>query len=293
MQARQPWWQLWDEQRAHGQQELAFNPPNGLNWEGKCCVDMWLKMPGPRLGMINSGSGRSRSHVSPRNDSTAHTCPVINCGRIITNPSLIVGHLKRIDHSPCDPAASLKGSPFVLFACVACGQYFKTKEDWKRHLQIKMSISAHGHSIDQVYQRTVCFTCPACYLLFNLQDECLQQLSAKNHFTELLPINETNGRALPVAIPQYVKNRLIALCKDVAFGVRCSLCYKVLISHQTAQTHFNVNCRQGCAVAKAEKTLVQVMKQLQVRGQCLVCCKNFFYSDCTVLFMRYTPRVLS
>lgn len=37
----------------------------------------------------------------------------------------------------------------------------------------------------------------------------------------------------------------------------------------------SVHCRQGCAVAKADKTIVQVMKQLQVRGQCTLCCKIF------------------
>lgn len=39
---------------------------------------------------------------------------------------------------------------------------------------------------------------------------------------------------------------------------------------------FSVYCRQGCAVAKADKTIAQVMKQLQVRGQCSLCCKLFF-----------------
>lgn len=38
---------------------------------------------------------------------------------------------------------------------------------------------------------------------------------------------------------------------------------------------FSVHCRQGCAVAKADKTVVQVMKQLQVRGQCSLCYKIF------------------
>lgn len=88
------------------------------------------------------------------------------------------------------------------------------------------------------------------------------------------------------------------------FNVRCSLCHQVLTSHQTAQAHFkyismklsqhlkryllvlphsffpffssSVRCRHGCAVAKADKTVVQVMQRLQVRGQCSFCCKLFF-----------------
>ncbi|KAM7408866.1 hypothetical protein PAMA_002541 [Pampus argenteus] len=264
-------------QRAHGQKELAFSSTNGSHQEAKRCVDMWLKMPGLQPGVISAGSGRRRRPVSfPSNISTRHTCPVINCGRVYDNASLLDGHLKRFDHSPCDPTINLKGSPSELFACVACGQYFPTKEAWRQHLESKVSSSsADGHSITQTYQRIVCFACPACYLLFNLRDECLQHMSAKNHFTESLAMSEVRGRALPVAIPQHAKNRLIALCKDVTFNVRCSLCHKVLTSHQAAQAHFNVHCRQGCAVATADKTLVQVIKQLQVRGQCSHCCKIF------------------
>ncbi|XP_076599915.1 E3 SUMO-protein ligase ZNF451 [Chaetodon auriga] len=264
-------------QRAHGQQELAFSSTNGVNQEAKRCVDMWLKMPGVRPGVVSAGSGgRHRSAPFPRNTSTRHTCPVINCGRVYDNASLLDGHLKRFDHSPCDPTISLKGCPSELFACAACGRHFPTKEEWRKHLSSKLSSSTpDGHSTTQTYQRIVCFACPACYLFFNLRDECLQHMSARNHFAESLAMNETRGRAMPVPVPEYVKNRLITLCKDAAFTVRCSLCHKVLISHQVAQAHFNVHCRQGCAVAKADKTIVQVMKQLQVRGQCILCCKIF------------------
>ncbi|XP_054456052.1 E3 SUMO-protein ligase ZNF451 [Anoplopoma fimbria] len=264
-------------QRAHGQQELAVSSPNGNNREAKHCVDMWLKMPGLKPGMISTGFVRRQRPVSfPGNSSTTHTCPVINCGRVYDNAFLLEGHLKRFDHSPCDPTINLKGCPSELFACVACGQHFQTEEAWRKHLESKVSSSAaDGHSITQTYQWIVCFACPACYSLYNLRDECLQHMSSKNHFTESLAMNETRERPLPVPVSQYVKNRLITLCKDVTFNVRCSLCHKVLMSHQAARAHFNVHCRQGCAVAKADKTVAQVMKQLQVRGQCSLCCKLF------------------
>lgn len=38
----------------------------------------------------------------------------------------------------------------------------------------------------------------------------------------------------------------------------------------------SVRCRHGCAVAKADKTVVQVMQRLQVHGQCPLCCRLFF-----------------
>lgn len=52
--------------------------------------------------------------------------------------------------------------------------------------------------------------------------------------------------------------------------------YFLLIKRFTLLFFFcSVYCRQGCAIAKADKTIVQVMKQLQVRGQCSLCGKVF------------------
>ncbi|KAK7902144.1 hypothetical protein WMY93_018913 [Mugilogobius chulae] len=263
-------------QRAHGQRELAFSSANGMSQEAKRCVDMWLKMPGAKPGVIGAGFRRRQVTPLPRVNQMRQTCPVINCERTYENASLLDGHLKRFDHSPCDPTIHLKGNSSDLFACVACGQHFQTDEAWRKHMESKIaSENADGHRFSQTYQRIVCFACPACYLLFHVRDECLQHMSAKNHFTESLALSEPRERPLPVPVPQYARNRLIALCKDTTFNVRCSLCHKVLVSHQVAQAHFNVQCRQGCAVAKAEKTIVEIVKQLQVKGLCSVCCKIF------------------
>ncbi|XP_028324385.1 E3 SUMO-protein ligase ZNF451 isoform X2 [Gouania willdenowi] len=263
-------------QKAHG--ERAVRSSNGLDLEAKHCVDMWLKMPGVQPGVISGRSGgrRQRSTFVSINSSTRHTCPVVSCGRVYDSVMLLDGHLKRFDHSPCDPTIHLKGLPAEIFACVACGQHFQTKDLWKKHLEAKVASNGTDcHDLTQTYQRIVCFACPACFLLFNLRDACLQHMSAKNHFTDSFMMNETRETAVPVPVPQLAKNHLIMLCKDTPFNVRCSLCHKILASHQAAQAHFNVHCRQGCAVAKADKTIVEVMKQLQVRGQCSVCCQTF------------------
>ncbi|XP_019725983.1 E3 SUMO-protein ligase ZNF451 isoform X4 [Hippocampus comes] len=268
------------QQKIHGQQELAITPTNGINLEAKRCVEMWLKMPGLRPGVVSSGSERRRRAAFPMNTSTKHACPVINCCRVFDHVSLLEGHLKRFDHSPCDPTISLKGSSIMLFACMACCRHFQTKEEWQTHLESKV-LSSHpdGHCMSQSYQCIVGFACPACYLLFNQRDECLQHMAAKNHFTESLTMSDTKREVVPVPVPRLAKNRLIALCRETPFNVRCSFCQKVLTSHQAAQAHFNVNCRHGSAVAKADATVVQVMKQLQVRGQC---------SRCFLIFLSQT-----
>uniref|UniRef100_A0AAV2JQW9 C2H2-type domain-containing protein n=1 Tax=Knipowitschia caucasica TaxID=637954 RepID=A0AAV2JQW9_KNICA len=268
-------------QKAHGQRELAFSSANGMGQEAKHCVDMWLKMPGANSAAIGANFRRRQKSVPfPRLNPTKQTCPVINCERIYENASLLEGHLKRFDHSPCDPTIHLKGDSSDIFACVSCCQHFQSNEEWRRHMESKISSKTpDGHVFSQTYQRIVCFACPACYLLFHVRDECLQHMTVKNHFTESFAMTEPREKATPVPVPQYARNRLIALCKDTTFNVRCSLCHKVLVSHQVAQAHFNVQCRQGCAVAKSEKTIVEIVKQLQVKGQCSVCSKIFFNRD--------------
>ncbi|XP_030627726.1 E3 SUMO-protein ligase ZNF451 [Chanos chanos] len=269
-------------QQAHGRQELAFSHNSGSSNEAKRCVDIWLKMPGLKPGVINTGtSWRRRSAPSGSLRASPQTCPVINCGRVYDNVALLEGHLKRFDHSPCDPGIMLKGNSCAFYACVPCGQHFDSKEEWRLHLDSKVSSpNPNGHASSQNYQLIVCFACPACYLLFNIRDECLQHMSAKNHFTHSITLHEASKMlAVPIPIPRYVKNRLVALCKEVGFKVKCTTCSKVLTSHMEARAHFNVHCRQGCAIAEADQTVAQVMKQMVVLGYCSSCTKIFFKRD--------------
>ncbi|KAF7710945.1 E3 SUMO-protein ligase ZNF451 isoform X1 [Silurus meridionalis] len=264
-------------QQAHGRRELAVSRCSGDDSsDAKRCVDIWLKMPGLTPGVINTGgSWRHRSAPNPSLRSSPQTCPVINCGRVYENVPLLEGHLKRFDHSPCDPTITLKGSPASVHACVACGRHFDTKEHWRTHLESQLSSSnAGGHDGSQTCQLIVCFACPACFLLFNIKNECLQHMAAKNHFTLSGFLHEMKSSG-PIPVPRYAKNRLIALCKDVAFRVRCTACSKVLTSHMEAKAHFNVHCRQGCAIAEADQSVPEVMKQMTVLSQCSSCFKIF------------------
>ncbi|XDV50929.1 hypothetical protein PO909_019902 [Leuciscus waleckii] len=263
-------------QQAHGRHELAVSRSNNDRDNAKRCVDIWLQMPGLQPGSINSCSlWRRRSAPGPARVSP-QTCPVINCGRVYDNVPLLEGHLKRFDHSPCDPTITLKGSPASVYACVACGRHFSSKESWTEHLESKVSSSdANGHSRSQTFQLIVCFACPACYLLFNIRDECLQHMSAKNHFTQSISLYEAKPSAVPVPVPRYAKNRLIALCKDISFNVKCTVCSKVLASHMEARAHFNVQCRHGCAIATADQSVAEIMRKMAVMGQCSSCLKPF------------------
>ncbi|KAM9476483.1 E3 SUMO-protein ligase ZNF451 isoform 3-T4 [Clarias gariepinus] len=265
-------------QQAHGRRELAVTQcSNEDNSDAKRCVDIWLKMPGLKPGIVNTGMGwRRRSAPNPLLRSSPQTCPVINCGRVYDNVPLLEGHLKRFDHSPCDPTITLKGSPASVYACVACGRHFDTKEHWRMHLDSELSSSnAAGHDSSQTCLLIVCFACPICFLLFNLKNECLQHMEAKNHSAQSGSLHAAMKSSGPIPVPQYAKNRLIALCKDIAFRVRCTACSKVLNSHMEAKAHFNVLCRQGCAIAQADQSVADVMKQLRVLSQCTSCFKIF------------------
>ncbi|XP_026879467.2 E3 SUMO-protein ligase ZNF451 isoform X1 [Electrophorus electricus] len=264
--------------QAHGRQELAVRRCSNVDSnDAKRCVDIWLKMPGLKPGIITTDTGwRCRSVPNPSFRICPQTCPVINCCRVYDNVPLLEGHLKRFDHSPCDPTITLKGSPACVYACVACGKHFDTKEAWRIHLDAKLSSAdASGHVSSQTCQLIVCFACPACYLLFNIRDECLQHMAAKNHFTQFISLGEVKSSTVPIPIPRYAKNRLITLCKDVVFSVKCTACSMVLTSHMEAKAHFNVHCRQGCAIAEANQSIAQVMKQLTVLGHCTSCTKIF------------------
>lgn len=57
-------------------------------------------------------------------------------------------------------------------------------------------------------------------------------------FNVMFWLSETQPLSAPIPVPRYAKNRLIALCKDVAFTVKCTTCAKVLTSHMEARAHF-------------------------------------------------------
>ncbi|XP_076141501.1 E3 SUMO-protein ligase ZNF451 isoform X1 [Alosa pseudoharengus] len=269
-------------QQAHGRQELAVSHSNGETHNAKRCVDMWLKMPGVKPGVITSGMGWRRQSAASASmfKASPQTCPVVNCGRVYENKALLEGHLIRFDHSPCDPSIFLKGSPSVQYACAACGWHFDTKDSWRTHQQSKISSSNPGsHRSSQTCQQIACFACPTCCLLFNIRDECLRHMAEKDHFSECIKGFASKDVATPIPVPRYAKNRLIALCKEVGFSIRCSGCHKRLTSHMEARAHFNVHCRNATALAVADQTVAEVMRQLIIRGRCVACPKIFHSQD--------------
>ncbi|XP_050982463.1 E3 SUMO-protein ligase ZNF451 isoform X1 [Labeo rohita] len=264
-------------QQAHGRRELSVSHSNSGSSDAKRCVDIWLKMPELQPGTVNSSSQWRRRSAPAAARCSPQTCPVINCHRVYDNVPLLEGHLKRFDHSPCDPMISLRGSPTNFYACVACGCYFPSKLAWKDHVESKVSFpDTDGHSRSQSYQLIVCFACPACYLLFNSKDDCLQHMSAKKHFTQSITLCDTKPSPMPIPVPRYAKNRLIALCKDVSFTVKCTACSKVLTSHMEARAHFNVHCNHGCAIVTADQSVADIMQTMAVMGHCSSCPKPFF-----------------
>uniref|UniRef100_A0A8C9AB96 E3 SUMO-protein ligase ZNF451 n=1 Tax=Prolemur simus TaxID=1328070 RepID=A0A8C9AB96_PROSS len=264
-----------DFQHAHGLQELEFIRGHSDTEAARLCVDQWLKMPGLKTGTINSGTKSSfRRGGQMRMSGKPILCPIMHCNKEFDNGHLLLGHLKRFDHSPCDPTITLHGPFFSSFACVVCYKKFVTQQQYKDHLFAKETTD-DGHNNNLLPQIIQCFACPNCFLLFSSKDECLQHMSGKNHFHQSFKLGDDKGTAHPISFPSFAKKLLISLCKDVPFQVKCVACHQTLRSHMELTAHFRVRCRNAGPVAVAEKSITQVAEKFILRGYCPNCNQVF------------------
>ncbi|XP_021012522.1 E3 SUMO-protein ligase ZNF451 isoform X3 [Mus caroli] len=265
-----------DFQHAHGLQELEFIQGHSETEAARQCVDQWLKMSGLRTNAANSGTKRSfqRGGRMWRSEKPI-LCPIMHCNKEFDNGHLLLGHLKRFDHSPCDPTITLHGPLANSFACAVCYEHFLTQQQYKDHL-LSRTAAADGHSNSLLPQIIQCFACPQCFLLFSAKDECLKHMSTRNHFRQSFKLGDNKGTARPISFPSFAKKRLVSLCKDVPFQVKCVACHQTLRSHMELTAHFRVHCQNAGPVAIAEKSITQVAKEFIVRGYC---------SDCNQVFM--------
>ncbi|XP_041044101.1 E3 SUMO-protein ligase ZNF451 isoform X1 [Carcharodon carcharias] len=265
-----------DSQHAHGMQELEFIQGQPATEEARRCVDGWLKVPGPKPGVVSFGRGGYRRHTNASVTPDPIDCPIMNCNRKFDNRHLLLGHLKRFDHSPCDPTITLHGSPSTWYICVACCQRFINLQKYEEHLASKVNTLDHeGHQRDLEPQITQCFACPSCYLLFNLRDECLQHMAKTNHFLQRHKLSGEQGTRCPLPFPNYAKKLLISLCQEIPFQVKCTACQQMLRTHIELTAHFRTRCRRAGPVAVSAKDISQVAAIFKVRGSCLDCSKLF------------------
>ncbi|KFO86695.1 Zinc finger protein 451, partial [Buceros rhinoceros silvestris] len=264
-----------DSQYAHGLQELEFIRQRSDTEAARLCVDQWLKMPGLKPGTVNSGKrGICKRASQAQVNSSPISCPVMHCNREFDNRHLLLGHLQRFDHSPCDPTVTLHGPPSNIVACVICCKRFSTSQQYNNFLfQLNEN---DGHKEDLPPQHIQCFACPNCFLLFTKGDECLQHMSENNHFHQSSKLRDEMKADLPLPFPSYAKNLLISLCKEVPFQVKCISCYQILRSHMELTAHFRTRCRSSGPVALSKKSISQVAEIFTtVSGHCENCDKLF------------------
>ncbi|KAM5257095.1 E3 SUMO-protein ligase ZNF451 isoform 2-T2 [Ctenodactylus gundi] len=202
------------------------------------------------------------------------SCPIMYCNKEFDNGHLLLGHLKRFDHSPCDPTTTLHGPFTSSFACVVCYKKFVTQQQYKDHLLTKEAAD-DGHDTKLLPQIIQCFACPNCFLLFSNKDECLKHMSGKSHFHQSFKLGDDKGIAQPISFPSFAKKLLISLCKDVPFQVKCIACHQTLRSHMELTAHFRVRCRNAGPVAIAEKSITQVAEKFILRSYCPNCNQVF------------------
>uniref|UniRef100_A0A8C2YIG2 E3 SUMO-protein ligase ZNF451 n=1 Tax=Chinchilla lanigera TaxID=34839 RepID=A0A8C2YIG2_CHILA len=232
-------------------------------------------MPGLKAGTINSGTRSSfRRGGQIQKSGKPISCPIMHCNREFDNGHLLLGHLKRFDHSPCDPTITLHGPFTSSFACVVCYRQFVTQQQYREHLFAKEGAD-DGHNSNLLPQMIQCFACPNCFLLFGSKDDCLKHMSGKNHFHQSFKLGDNKGMAHPIPFPSFAKKLLISLCKDVPFQVKCVACHQTLHSHMELTAHFRMRCRNAGPVAIAEKSITQVAEKFLLRGYCPNCNEVF------------------
>ncbi|KFP75087.1 Zinc finger protein 451, partial [Acanthisitta chloris] len=263
-----------DSQYAHGLQELEFIREKSDTEAARLCVDQWLKMPGLKPGSITSGrrvgykvAGQKQVYSSPK------CCPVMHCNREFDNVHLLLGHLQRFDHSPCDPTVTLHGPPNNAVACVICCQRFSTPQQYN-HFLFQLNEN-DGHKNDLPPQHIQCFACPKCFLLFTKREECSQHMSVKNHFLQVSKLSDELKSDIPLPFPSYAKNLLISLCKEVPFQVKCISCHQILRSHKELTAHFRTRCHNSGPVALSRKSISQVAGVFKTKGHCESCDELF------------------
>uniref|UniRef100_A0A2K6T898 E3 SUMO-protein ligase ZNF451 n=1 Tax=Saimiri boliviensis boliviensis TaxID=39432 RepID=A0A2K6T898_SAIBB len=207
-------------------------------------------MPGLKTGTINSGTKSSfRRESQMRVSGKPILCLIMHCNKEFDNGHLLLEHLKRFDHSPCDPTISLHGPFISSYAWVACYKKFVTQQQYRDHLFDKEATDdGHNNLLPQIIQ---CFACPNCFLLFSSKDECLKHI---------FKLGDNKGNAQPISFPSFAKKLLISLCRDIPFQV------KGVALELTA--HFRVHCRNAGPVAVAEKSIIQVAEKFILRGYC-------------------------
>ncbi|XP_071404598.1 E3 SUMO-protein ligase ZNF451 isoform X2 [Pithys albifrons albifrons] len=264
-----------DSQYAHGLQELEFIRGHSDTEAARLCVDQWLKMPGLKPGSVNGGKrGAYKQAAQMQVNSRPKCCPVMHCNREFDNVHLLLGHLQRFDHSPCDPTVTLHGPPYNAVACVICCERFATSQQYSDHLLSKLNEN-DGHKKGLPPQHIQCFACPKCFLLFTKSEECLQHMSGKNHFLHVPELSDEMKPGLPLPFPSYAKNLLISLCKEVPFQVKCISCYKILGSHMELTAHFRTCCHNSGPVALSRKSISQVAEIFKTEGHCENCDELF------------------
>ncbi|XP_054836322.1 E3 SUMO-protein ligase ZNF451 [Eublepharis macularius] len=259
-----------DSQHAHGLQQLEFIHKHSDTEAARLCVNQWLKMPGLKPGTVNSGRKIPPRSVHIPSGSKSILCPIMHCNKKFDNGALLLGHLKRFDHCPCDPAVTIHGRPSSSFACIVCKKRFPTSQQYSDHCLSKASEN-DGHERNYPPQHIQFFACPCCFLLFSLRDECLQHMSEEKHFSQTFKLSDVMETPLPLPFPAYAKNLLVSLCKEVPFQVKCTSCHQELRSHVELTAHFRTRCRNAGPVVLSEKTISQVAEIFKAKGFCQRC----------------------
>uniref|UniRef100_UPI00358EEE59 E3 SUMO-protein ligase ZNF451 n=1 Tax=Myxine glutinosa TaxID=7769 RepID=UPI00358EEE59 len=261
--------------RAHGLQQLKLAEKSAAREEAKYCIGVWLNTPGRQNPHDSIARRGCKLHPQVQQPDTLLVCPIVNCNRRFDNMFLLQGHMKRFDHSPCDPTAMLGLLNEQHFGCVMCYKVFANYQDYTNHLITESCAGTDTQQADTPPLSIHCFACPSCFYLFNSRKACLDHMAAVSHNHHAVDLSEDEAMAAPLPFPKVARDKLEELCRAVPFMVNCSNCACALTSHSQVCSHLKYKCPTGTPVALAGKAPADVAAVFRKRGSCWTCRQLF------------------
>lgn len=196
-------------------------------------------------------------------------CCVLNCGVQFSEPCLLNEHLTQMNHSPCNPLATILDGAESLenlqFLCPQCGDSFQSEELCQSHMfQVR-------HSCLLPPVPSSAYACPECLRLFSDISTAQQHIETLSHYGYAFYFTddgEASNRSQPIPVPQRLMRELVARCRRVLYTLVCQDCGLGLSDSTELRSHLD---SRHIVAAKCCTSVRDVFADLLTDQACAEC----------------------